>query len=132
VAPKITGPGGPTNLDDGRLSLNGVQDYPALTTEAGITTLNNVLGSGASSIVTNGTTHSSRMHTLRALTVGATGVVVVGGPFAAAAVEFAAEEGFGESALLGSSAAMPKPGSSCLLLLGAIACCATRTVRMSR
>ena len=91
----------------GALTLNGVLDFPTLTTNGGVTNLNSPLGTGGSTINANATTHINASQTLAALNIAdgvevtfGSGLPFVGGP-----------EKFG-------AAVVPEPASATLLLGG--------------
>lgn len=94
----------------GTLTLAGTQTYETLTTEAGTTNVNSLLGSGFSVVNANATVNFGASQTLAALNIGdgvevtfGDGLPLTGGP--------------GKSAV---SAVVPEPGSMGLLLTGAL------------
>ena len=96
----------------GALALNGVQDYPVLTTTAGVTNVNGSFTNGTSTVNANATTNFGASQTLGALNIGAGAVVTFGsGPFAFTG------DGGGKAA---ASSVVPEPGSVGLLLVGAL------------
>ena len=118
VAPAVAGSTSLIKIGTGTLTLDGAQNYPDLATVASTTNLNKALGTGGSSIFSNGKTNIAVEQTLASLDIADGGVVTLGAPFSAAAPEFAenAEVGFAE----GGAQAVPEPGSASLLILGAL------------
>ena len=81
----ISGTGGIVKSGFGTLTLTGTQAYATLTTNGGTTNLDDILGTGASTLNANATTNISVSQTLAALNIGAGAVVTLeSGPGAAA------------------------------------------------
>ena len=96
----------------GALGLNGDQDYPVLTTTAGVTNINGSFTNGTSTVNANSTTNFGASQTLGALNIGAGTVVTFGsGPFAFTG---------GGGSKAAASSVVPEPGSISLLLVGAL------------
>ena len=108
-----------TKTGNGTLTLSGTQDYDTLHVAAGNLNLDNLLGTGGSTLTVDATTNTniSVSQTLAALNIGDGAVVTLGGPALSPAPSFADLSG---GAALGA-AAVPEPGSLSLLAMGALA-----------
>ncbi|MCE9610417.1 MAG: autotransporter-associated beta strand repeat-containing protein [Chthoniobacter sp.] len=114
----ITGAGGTlVKQGTGSLLLDGAQTYGTLTNENGATFVNSALGSGSASVNVNAGTvkFGSVSQTLASLNIGAGATVT----FTSGPVSFTGSSAEKASAL-GTSAAVPEPGTAGLLLLGTL------------
>ncbi len=94
----------------GTLRIDGTQTYSTLTTTAGTTNINSMLGTGTSTVNANATTNFSSSQTLAALNIGAGAVVT----FTSVPPPFA-----GDGGKL-TAGVVPEPGSMALLMVGAL------------
>ena len=85
----------------GTLTLRGTQDYFTLTTSAGTTNVNSMLGTGFSIVNANATTNFGVSQTLAELNIGTGAIVTLGSAAPAPAL-----------------AAVPEPGTCGLLVAG--------------
>ena len=105
-----------TKIGDGTLNLNGAQGYNTLTTSDGVTNINGVFTTGASTINANAATNIYVSQTLAALNIGAGAEVTFGD-----GLSFA---GGGEK--VGAPVLVPEAGSLALLAIGALGCLGRR------